>query len=60
MILHGLKKILGIKLLVSEIVDGLSKLSENQLKSILLYNATNYNNWICWHAIVQQFTSWNI
>ena len=29
MIVHGLKKILGIKLLVSEIVDGLSKLTIN-------------------------------
>ena len=56
MIVHGLKKILGIKLLVSEIVDGLSKLTENQLKSNLLYSATNYNNWICWHAIVQHVT----
>ena len=60
MIVHGLKIILGIKLLVSEIVNGLSKLTENQLKSNLLYSATNYNSWICWHAIVQQFTSLNI
>ena len=52
MIVHGLKKILGIKILVSEIVDGLSKLIENKLKSNLLYSGINYNNWICWHVIV--------